>query len=132
MNSTRHISREHSPILIAERNPRIAALLEKSFLGRGFPVHTATNGYEAADVLSRQGPALVVLDPDLPYLFALLEAGEGILMVTVPVILHPLSAYEQASAVPAADTVYKDADPEHLLEAVESALSGQATREVQQ
>ncbi|UZP66077.1 hypothetical protein N1030_10625 [Desulfovibrio mangrovi] len=119
-------------ILIAERNSRIGALLEKAFQNRGYPVLLAANGYEAAEILIRENPALLVLDPDLPYLFALLEAGKGILTERVPVILHPLSAGEDIGiAVPTSGTVYKEADPERLLLAVESTLTGQAMREVQ-
>lgn len=132
MNSHGTRTREHTLILIAERNPRIGALLEKAFSGRGYPVRVAINGYQAAVILEKELPALVVLDPDLPYLFALLEAGKGILTEHIPVILHPLSMVDEyPGPFPAANIICKDADPEHLLLAVETTLTGHATREVQ-
>ncbi|GFM32632.1 hypothetical protein DSM101010T_09970 [Desulfovibrio subterraneus] len=132
MNMSQVIDKGACTILIAERNSRIGSLLEKAFQNRGYPVLLASNGYEAAEILRRENPALLVLDPDLPYLFALLEAGKGILTERVPVILHPLSAGQDTGiTMPTSGTVYKEADPEGLLLAVESTLSGQATREVQ-
>lgn len=132
MHRHQAINKDACTILIAERNSRIGNLLEKTFQNRGYPVCVASNGYEAAEMLLREKPALIVLDPDLPYLFALTEAGRDILNIQIPVILHPLSAMENADlAMPASSTVYKDADPEHLLLAVETTLTGQATREDQ-
>ncbi|GFM36875.1 hypothetical protein [Desulfovibrio psychrotolerans] len=127
-----NIDRAQCTILIAERNSRIGMLLEKAFANRGYPVRVAATGYEAAEILMSEKPALVVLDPDLPYLFALLEAGKGILSESVPVILHPLSASEEPPfGIPPARTVCKEADPEQLLSTVENTLYGHAAREVQ-
>ncbi len=127
------IDREACPILIAERNPRIGSVLEKAFARRGYSVRVAANGYEAAVLLTLVRPALLVLDPDLPYLFALLEAGKGTLGSTVPVILHPLSVLEDIpGSMPPCRTVCKEANPEPLLDAVDTTLSGQPAREEQQ
>ena len=130
MNKYQAIQTCNHTILIAERNSRIGALLEKAFLTRGYPVCVAANGYDAAKLLVSVNPALVVLDPDLPYLFALLEAGKGILVDEVPVVVHALSSAEDSPfAFSASRTVCKDADPEQLILAVETTLGGQPVRE---
>lgn len=53
-------------ILIAEDQPRIAALLEKGLRAQGFTTTLSGNGQEAVDLAQSRDFDLLVLDLDLP------------------------------------------------------------------
>lgn len=132
-------------ILIAERNRRIRALLEKVFRNLGYSVLAAGNGHEAGSMLRNsvrcgEPVSLMVLDPDLPHLGCVLRAaseqsgGTDGYADLVPVVMHSMSLDDDGPYIrmyprPKLVTVTKDADPAELIQTVRSILSGNAKRE---
>jgi DNA-binding response OmpR family regulator len=53
-------------ILITEDEPRIASLLEKGLQAKGFTTATASDGYEALEMVQNKNFDLMILDLGLP------------------------------------------------------------------
>jgi DNA-binding response OmpR family regulator len=58
-------------ILICDDEPFVLRLLQVHFERKGFDVHTATNGREALEFLSKETPDVCLLDVMMPYVSGL-------------------------------------------------------------
>ncbi len=59
--------KENFQILIADRNPHVRDFLRREMLAEGYQVKVAQNGREVLRrAYHKDGPDLVILDPDLP------------------------------------------------------------------
>ena len=112
-------------VLIVDDDASILRMLRLVFQGDGFEVITATNGREALDAVSRQDPAVIVLDLEMPVMDGrtcfreLRSRGDA-----TPVLI--LSAYgaERAKAELQAEAcVAKPFEPDHLIAEVERLLA---------
>ena len=118
-------------ILIAERNKRIRALLEKVFKNLGYQVRAVGNGKEAEAIIRSDNQlSLLVLDPDIPHLSCTLRAiadRDSIL----PVVMHTLyQDHEGMLSRPFTLTIMKEANPAPLIHAVNSLLRSRTAMEV--
>jgi DNA-binding response OmpR family regulator len=102
---------ERADILVAEDDPIVAKLLSHTLTRRGFTVHHASDGQQAAQLLqSLAPPRLVLLDLMLPYLSGFELIGQIRAMPawrTVPIIVLT-SMSQEGSVVRALDAGAND------------------------
>ena len=121
-------------VLLVEDHESSAEGYAQLLMGAGYRVARAKNGYEALAEVSREPPALVLLDLKLPKLdgwelLQRLKADES--MTTVPIIVVTGDSlpthHELARSRGAAAVLSKPIDPEALLTLVRDSLSRMAS-----
>ncbi|GAA1603761.1 response regulator [Actinoplanes couchii] len=112
-------------IVVAEDDSDIASLLSTVLSNAGHTVRTADSGQGALDMISEEGPDLVILDHHMPGLSGLDVAGRlrgAPATAGIPVIM--LSAATPAAARGLCDmTISKPVRPKHVLDAANELLA---------
>jgi DNA-binding NtrC family response regulator len=117
-------------VLIAEGDPELRCLYQKTITARGYDAVTATDGLDCLAKLQRATPAAVVLDLELRWggghgVLAWLReerASSGIAVILTATATHPVSA-SQDIAPPVIGFLLKPFGLTALLEGVRSAVA---------
>jgi len=113
-------------ILIADRNRNVREFMKRELMAEGYRVRVARDDREVLEAVeSSDPPALVILDPEIPYGGAL-EVVEtlGMRKPGLPIVIHSLSREDtlHPSLKRVAAFVEKSGNMEHLKETLASVL----------
>lgn len=117
-----------SRILIVDDDPQVLKFFSKLLIQGGYSVKTETSGYDAVEVMKRDGPFdLVVLDLSMPEPdgFATLKQLRAIrpgLRILVTSGFMGGALLEASECLGATSSLNKADAPEHLLQKVEELL----------
>jgi DNA-binding NtrC family response regulator len=111
-------------ILVADRNPRVRAFLQREMTGAGYRVYTADSAREVLRwVLESDAVDLLIIDPDLP------DADPAVLLGQLQgrrphlsVVIHAFPEPEVACLRPAAGFVEKGASSVERLKRLVQSL----------
>jgi len=114
-------------LLIADDDPTIVKILKDRFVAKGFEVITASNGEEALTFITRESPAIVILDLQMPKMngIAILEEMTRYNLDVTTIVLTAFGTIEvavEAMKKGAYDFIQKPVDFAHLEIVINKAL----------
>ena len=119
--------KQHSDILIADRNPNVREFLRREMSAAGYRVRLAVSGTQALEYASSHPVSLLIVDPDLPDAdsIALLEKLR-ISVPSLPIVVHTFSADKFDSSDISAFIEKEAGSIEQLKQIVTEILSSDA------
>lgn len=113
-------------ILVADRNRHVREFLRRELAGEGYEILVARDGREVRELLDSPTPLdLIILDPEVPFLEALTDAGSlRSSRPEVPLIIHFFGGDQPPGAVMGGVVacLEKTADPARLKQVVAEVL----------